>query len=107
MSKEYILEMFNDINHAYNDSTRLNTLSRMLDELVEQTQWHRVEDELPPKGFALIGARKRPPEISEDVWDMWVCEYDGEWGWQDMDGYALRGITHWMPIEPPNEEEQE
>lgn len=77
---------------------------RLIEDAPAASRWHRLEDELPPKGFALIGARKRPPEISEDVWDMWVCEYDGEWGWQDMDGYALRGITHWMPIEPPEED---
>ena len=33
MSKENILEYFKDINHAYNDCTKYDTLKRMLDEL--------------------------------------------------------------------------
>lgn len=33
MSKEKILEYFSDINYAYNDCTRLETLKNMLNEL--------------------------------------------------------------------------
>ena len=35
MSREKILKYFKDINHAYNDCTRYDTLKRMLDELQE------------------------------------------------------------------------
>ena len=35
MTKDEILEYFKDINHAYNDCTRYDTLKRMLDELQE------------------------------------------------------------------------
>lgn len=35
MTKNEILEYFKDINHAYNDCTRYDTLKRMLDELQE------------------------------------------------------------------------
>ena len=35
MTKQEILDHFKDINEAYNDCTRLDTLSRMLDELME------------------------------------------------------------------------
>ena len=35
MTKEKILQTFEDINHAYNDCTRYDTLKRMLDELQE------------------------------------------------------------------------
>ena len=35
MIKQDILEYFKDINHAYNDCTRYDTLKRMLDELQE------------------------------------------------------------------------
>ena len=35
MSKEEILDYFKDINYAYNDCTRYDTLKRMLDELQE------------------------------------------------------------------------
>lgn len=33
MTKEKILDYFKDINHAYNDCTKYDTLKRMLDEL--------------------------------------------------------------------------
>lgn len=33
MSKEEILDYFKDINHAYNDCTKYDTLKSMLDEL--------------------------------------------------------------------------
>ena len=35
MTREEILEYFKDINYAYNDCTRYDTLKRMLDELQE------------------------------------------------------------------------
>ena len=35
MTKQEILEYFKDINHAYNESTRLDDLSHMLDELIQ------------------------------------------------------------------------
>lgn len=35
MTKEEILQTFGDINHAYNDCTKYDTLKRMLDELTE------------------------------------------------------------------------
>ena len=35
MTKQDILEYFKDINHAYNDCTKYDTLKRMIDELQE------------------------------------------------------------------------
>ena len=35
MTNEEILQTFSDINHAYNNSTKYDTLKRMLDELTE------------------------------------------------------------------------
>ena len=35
MTKEEILQTFSDISHAYNNSTKYDTLKRMLDELTE------------------------------------------------------------------------
>lgn len=37
MTKQEILDHFKDINEAYNDCTRFESLSRMLDELLEST----------------------------------------------------------------------
>lgn len=41
--KEEILEYFKDINHAYNDCTRFDTLKRMLGELQELKTGHWIE----------------------------------------------------------------
>ena len=35
MTKQDILDYFNDINTVYNDSTRLDSLSNMIDEMLE------------------------------------------------------------------------
>lgn len=42
--KEEILEYFKDINHAYNDCTRFDTLKRMLGELQEPKTGHWIFD---------------------------------------------------------------
>lgn len=36
MTKQEILDRFKDINEAYNDSSRYDSLSRMLDELLKE-----------------------------------------------------------------------
>lgn len=38
MTKQEILDRFNDINFVYNDSSRYDTLSRMLDEMLEEQE---------------------------------------------------------------------
>lgn len=42
MTKQEILDYFKDINEVYNDCTRFETLSRMLDELLKE-QNERIE----------------------------------------------------------------
>ena len=129
MSKQDILDYFSDINHAYNDSTRLNTLSRMLDGLVEQANspWHRVEEELPKDDCEVFTASRLPFDKT-DTWiydhsffttDVSECEelkdeYPNEhkaafYKWSDIsDKYVIchYGLKYWMlPIEPPKEDE--
>ena len=41
MTKERILEAFKDINAVYNDSSKYDTLSGMIDELLESQQTFR------------------------------------------------------------------
>ena len=38
MTREKILQTFSDINHVYNNSTKYDTLKRMLDELTESCE---------------------------------------------------------------------
>lgn len=104
MSKRDILDYFSDINYAYNDSTRLDTLSRMLDELVEQpaSPWHRVEEELPKYGQDVLAARLYGADSDGWAYEViiaHVCEVRGTNYWN------ATNVTHWMPLpEPPQEE---
>lgn len=43
MTKQEILEKFNDIDFVYNDSSKHETLSRMLDELLKEQEKSRLE----------------------------------------------------------------
>ena len=97
MSKQDILDFFSDINYAYNDSTRLDTLRRMLDELVEQAaqRWHRVKE--PPKKAGKYAVCWTYQE--KIYWD-WLIFVDGNWVLQA----GLPLPNYWMPIEPPKED---
>lgn len=100
MSKQDILDYFSDINHAYNESTRLDTLSRMLDELVEKaaSPWHSVEE---------------PPDVDEYVhaFDgnfVGMASFDGEKWWQhDTYESFIISPSYWMPrIPDPSEDDK-
>jgi hypothetical protein len=43
MTREEILQTFSDINHAYNNSTKYDTLKRMIDELTEPCEDNQRE----------------------------------------------------------------
>ena len=50
MTKQEILDRFSDIDFAYNDSSKHETLSRMLDELLKEQEhkdrmYHALEDD--------------------------------------------------------------
>lgn len=105
MSKDEILNYFSDINYAYNDSTRLDTLRRMLDELVEQAEprWHRVEDGLPPKATWVLTVAT---DENVKLFNIATVDAGGQW-WTCSPQNILRelfGVRYWMPIEPPKED---
>lgn len=130
MSKQDILDYFSDINYAYNDSTRLDTLSRMLDELVEQaaSPWHRVEEELPKHGqriliclrFTNLDREEEPAKTVYGYFENFEKKGRRYWTWEDEEAqmqacmskesdfepeYGTTRITHWMPLpEPPKED---
>ena len=106
-----ILDEFKAINYAYNDSTRLDTLSRMLDELVEQaaSPWHRVEEELPDKytqclvadadGKCAVGYYRYDCEAWDSPAFGWIESEDRIYI-DDMP-MGIGKVVAWMPIEPP------
>lgn len=120
MSKQDILDFFSDINYAYNDSTRLDTLSRMLDELVEPaaSPWHRADE--PPKEEGKYFVAYRSSVV--DGWGYDTAYYtkhledkmlmipvpensEGWFNWSDYnDCDVLVSLDYWMPIEPPQED---
>ena len=70
------------------------------DDILEQptaSTWHRVEVEEPTKaGWYLV--------MDVDG-DFNVDEWHNTFGWQFVTPSDADRITHWMPIEPPKEEE--
>lgn len=109
LRKQDILDYFSDINYAYNDYTKLNTLSDMLDELMEAVpKWISVKDEMPPMyRMVLITGNNSAGESFGVI----KGSYDGDkaqWYRNDIGQYAKsRGdtVTHWMPLpEPPKED---
>ena len=105
MSKDEILNFFSDINYAYNDSSRLDTLSRMLDELVEQaaSPWHRVEDELPKEAGEYIVAYHPCwwNDVKTSVTEIGIDTFRGKTSWAKR---KFQLVTHWMEKpEPPKD----
>ena len=106
-----ILDEFKDINYAYNDSTRLDTLSRMLDELVEQaaSPWHRVEEELPSMdGYDwVLGIVTGEAGYLRFHKAVMMVSFDPQYKEWFIDEYPDAKITvsHWMELpESPKED---
>lgn len=107
MTKRDILEYFDDLNFVYNDSSRLDTLSNMIDELLEeQPHWISVQDKLPKDCERVLVYMER------DAWDRkgkFRRKKDIEKGWQidgvwHVDGCSRVLGLYWMPLpEPPKE----
>ena len=101
MTKQEILDQFRDINHAYNDCTKLDTLSAMLDELMEAgPKWISVKDRLP-EGECIAYSSKFGEMMmgfigeTDESDTSYCCDSNTEW---------LGDVTHWMPLpEPPKE----
>lgn len=98
MSKDEILEYFSDINAAYNDCTRMDTLSRMLNELTA-SPWRRVDEPPEPHKDVLVSGMEAIN--NSRVYKVMVND-NGTWRPTD---YAPSIIwNYWMPIEPPKED---
>lgn len=62
-------------------------------------RWVRVEDELPDKNTNVLFY-----DENGYFHDGIMSRFRGYTEFIDYDGNTLHGITHWMPIEPPEEE---
>lgn len=70
------------------------------------SQWHRVEEELPPDGEWVL--------VCNDDWHMLVAKYESEvpqweykytnYDWDVWDDQEQGPVCYWMPIEPPKED---
>lgn len=100
--KEEILEYFKDINHAYNDCTRFDTLKRMLGELQEPKtgRWIPVSERLPEN-------RNQEVLISLE-WGIDIGRYsNGEWYSEWINHYDDGNVLAWMPLPEPYKKEKE
>lgn len=66
MTKQGILDHFKDINEAYNDCTRFDSLSRMIDELLESKQ--AEIERLQPKTVNPV----KPLDVDDDY--TYLCD---------------------------------
>ena len=106
MTKQEILDTFKYINFAYNDCSKHETLSRMLDELLEEQRWHvfyRNDDwELevdcsPINQSAFLLFRKAANDMRVEVWDD-----DEYYEFGCIDGVEVEEGDAWMELpEPP------
>lgn len=68
-----------------------------LDEIPAASPWHRVEE--PPKSFEMVIAYVDP-------WHIFAAYHNGHGTWKENDGFNVIGVRYWMPIEPPEEENE-
>ena len=74
MTKQEILDKFNDIDFVYNDSSKHETLSRMLDELLKE-QEARIQKYEYVFDFLGIGFRQWATKILDGEAEV-ICETD-------------------------------
>ena len=93
MTKQDVLNYFDDINEAYNNCNKHDDLSRMLDELVEtQPRWIPVSERLPKdEGDYLVTFKLSFMNFIE------VCTFNKA-GW-DKGGYDE--VVAWMTLPEP------
>ena len=95
MTKQGILEYFKDINHAYNESTRLDDLSHMLDELMQSNSDEPMQVELEGDGYAdgeLVYDYGKCPKCA------WEFEY-GDKDWEEPYCCHCGQKLHWFESE--------
>ena len=111
MTKQDILDYFKDINFAYNDCSRYESLERMLEELQTaqpEPHWIPVTEQLPhDEDNVLVTRYFTLPYLGESkvYWYVEQAEYcDGRWypAVDDEDKVGIHsGPIAWMPLPQP------
>lgn len=96
MTKQEILDNFNDINFVYNDSSRFDTLSWMLDKLLIEHEWNALTEDAD--GFINGLPGDDGQYLMTDGTDIWIDDYvDGVADGIILDsGRDIREVTAWM-----------
>lgn len=69
------------------------SLSRILDELEEQTTWIKTSNTLPEQGVSILGYSPGEIEIVH------LCSNSENMFWSGIESYwSLDHITHWIPL---------
>ncbi len=93
MTKQDILNYFDDINEAYNNCNKYDDLSRMLDELVEtQPRWIPCSERLPESDDEVL--------VTDDACGLALVGID----WFDNGNnrwWCSQNVTAWMPLPEP------
>ena len=111
MTKDKILLVFKDINQMYNNAMMYDGLSRMLDELVEDSKcvdgsipkftWTPVSEDLPePWESVLITFSGKYGNLTADH-AVGIGSWDGANGWyfEEVEGYTDRLMVEaWMNL---------
>lgn len=96
MTKQEILDEFNDINYVYNNASMHETLSWMLDELLKEQGWNVLTEDADGVIHGLPG--DDGTYLMTDGKEIWIDIYvDGVSDGIILDsGRNIREITAWM-----------
>ena len=97
MTKQEILQYFCDINMAYNDSSKYDTLARMIDELLKEQE--EEISKISKVYLELVGKASKQPEIvrckdckyyhkPEYGFTIGDCTYGSAWFQTNEDGFC-------------------
>ena len=103
MTKQDILDYFGFIDFAYNESGRLESLSRMLDELLKEQEWISVKERLPKSMANKVLVYLQHEDLVDQIGYGHYEKFKGKEMWYDLEHdeqFSKRGytVTHWMPL---------
>lgn len=103
-TKQELLNHFSDISAMYNNSFMYQTLSNMIDELLEQTRWIPCSEGLPEEHGYYITTTKTEVRDLNPYYEVQIAQFDGQYF--DI-GYIGDGVSviAWRELPKPYKEE--